>query len=335
MLGRLCLKHFGVIRGSFFLPLLWTGLEYFRSELYPLKFSWLNVGYAFSYSGWQPILHFTGIYGIGFLVMAVAAGLSILKPKTALATAATALVLGLLPSVVRSAIGPARELSLPGMQVAVAGVQLEFPAEFEVIAALDKLIAQHPEAELLFLSEYAFLDGPVPERVRYWCRDHQRYLLAGAKDPAPAQELYDTAFVVGPTGEVLFHQAKCVPVQFMKDGLPAKDQSLWDSPWGKIGICICYDLSYTRVTDRLVKLASRTRARQRVCNPCLPSGQLRHLTICEPFRPDHRVSWFSGERRTNIWDLETCRRGRIAPRSVVGAIRSGRDRLFDHRPCFA
>jgi len=44
-----------------------------------------------------------------------------------------------------------------------------------------------------------------------------------------------------------------VPIQFFKDGLPAPEQKVWNSPWGKIGICICYDLSYTRVTDRLVK----------------------------------------------------------------------------------
>jgi apolipoprotein N-acyltransferase len=31
---------------------------------------------------------------------------------------------------------------------------------------------------------------------------------------------------------------------------------LWDSPWGKIGICVCYDLSYSRVTDRLVNLGA-------------------------------------------------------------------------------
>ena len=44
-----------------------------------------------------------------------------------------------------------------------------------------------------------------------------------------------------------------MPIQFFKDGLPAPEQKVWNSPWGKIGICICYDLSYTRVTDRLVK----------------------------------------------------------------------------------
>jgi apolipoprotein N-acyltransferase len=44
-----------------------------------------------------------------------------------------------------------------------------------------------------------------------------------------------------------------VPIQFFKDGLPAPQQKLWDSPWGQIGLCICYDLSYTRVADRLVQ----------------------------------------------------------------------------------
>ena len=62
--------------------------------------------------------------------------------------------------------------------------------------------------------------------------------------------------MVGPGGDIVFRQVKAVPIQFIKDGLPAPEQKLWDSPWGKIGICVCYDLSYTRVTDRLVKLGA-------------------------------------------------------------------------------
>jgi apolipoprotein N-acyltransferase len=58
---------------------------------------------------------------------------------------------------------------------------------------------------------------------------------------------------VNTNGEIAFQQAKSVPVQFMKDGRPAGQQSLWDSPWGKIGLAICYDLSYTRVTDELIR----------------------------------------------------------------------------------
>jgi apolipoprotein N-acyltransferase len=108
---------------------------------------------------------------------------------------------------------------------------------------------------LVVLSECTF-DGPVPAAVKAWCRDNGRYLIVGGKDPAPGASFYNTAYVVGPGGDVVFRQVKAVPIQFFKDGLRAPEQKLWNSPWGKIGICICYDLSYTRVTDRLVKLGA-------------------------------------------------------------------------------
>jgi hypothetical protein len=46
---------------------------------------------------------------------------------------------------------------------------------------------------------------------------------------------HNTAFVVGPDGDVIFEQAKSVPIQFFNDGRPATSQRLWDSPWGRIG----------------------------------------------------------------------------------------------------
>src|SRR5262249_12719530 len=66
-------------------------------------------------------------------------------------------------------------------------------------------------------------------------------------------QFYNTAFVVGPSGEIVFEQAKSVPIQFFKDGLPAPVQKLWESPWGKIAICVCYDMSYRRVMDRFMR----------------------------------------------------------------------------------
>jgi apolipoprotein N-acyltransferase len=138
----------------------------------------------------------------------------------------------------------------------IAGVQLEFPIPTDVISALNKLLATDASTELFVLSEYTF-DGPVPDGVEAWCREHQRYLIVGGKEDGPNRNFYNTAFVIGPTGDIVFRQGKCVPIQFFKDGLPAREQKLWDSPWGKIGICICYDLSYTRVTDELVRLGAQ------------------------------------------------------------------------------
>ncbi len=254
-LARLCLLRFGQTWGVLLVPFIWTGLEYFRSELYYLRFSWLNVGYAFSNSSALPMFHWLGIYGVGFLA-AAAAAISLLPLKrAALFSLAVALLAVSVPLLQTSSL-PGTSGPLADRSVRVAGVQMEFPSDAEVVSSLDHLLRVEPQAELLVLSEYTF-DDPVPDKIAGWCRDHQRHLVVGGKDPAPKSNFYDTAFVIGPTGEIIFRQVKCVPIQFFKDGLPAREQRLWDSPWGKIGLCICYDLSYARVTDRLVRLGAQ------------------------------------------------------------------------------
>lgn len=252
-LGRMCLINFGAVRGGLILPFLWTGLEYFRSELYYLRFSWLNIGYAFSASAYRPALNFLGMYGIGFFAVTVAAGIWLLGLKRVVIFVGVAT---LSCAVIWSIFWGGRDKKTLGKPIQLAGVQLEFPAEHEVISALNKLIATKPETQIIVLCEYAFLD-PIPDKIKTWCKEHRRYLVAGGKDPLPSGDFYDTAFVVGTNGDIVFKQGKSVPVQFLKDGLPAKEQKLWESPWGKIGICICYDLSYTRVTDRLVRLGTQ------------------------------------------------------------------------------
>ena len=227
-------------------PALWTGIEFFRSELYPLKFSWLSVGYLFSErSGLFPVGPL-GVYGTGFILFLVAA---LLEPSANGVKLAALCFLGLLIH----ATNPA-PLAAAGTSVKVAGIQLEFPPDLTVPGHLDRVLTSHPDAQILVLSEYAF-DGPVPPRVRDWCRRNNRYLVAGGKEEVFAggqQTFRNTAFVIGPNGETAFQQGKSVPIQFFNDGLPARDQQAWSSPWGRIAIPTCYDLSYRRVTDRFV-----------------------------------------------------------------------------------
>jgi apolipoprotein N-acyltransferase len=253
ILGRACRVRFGSARSALIIPFLWTGLEYFRSELYYLRFSWLNEGYVFAHNlDWLP-LKFLGMYGFGFAMMAVISLSGLPKSKSR----PIALALGLAVLAVLNNL-PARQITAnaaPRTTVQVAGVQMEFPSKTEILFNLKKLLKAHPEAQLVVLSEYT-IDGPVPEYLKQWCRENGRYLVVGAKDPAPNKNYYDTAFVVGPTGETVFQQGKSVPIQFFKDGLPAKEQKLWDSPWGKLGFCVCYDLSYSRVTDKLISLGA-------------------------------------------------------------------------------
>jgi apolipoprotein N-acyltransferase len=253
-LARLCLVKFGPRWGWLLIPFVWTGLEYFRSELYYLRFSWLNPSYAFVGTPWQGVLKLVGNYGAGFLLVGLASAAACLWQKSRI-RAATVLLAGTggvcLVGFLSGGESPTQAVS----RVRVAGVQMEFPTEKGVLFHLNDAIRAHPDAELVVLSEYTF-DGPVPPAVKEWCRENGRYLIVGGKAPALGASFYNTAYVVGPGGTIVFRQAKAVPIQFFKDGLPAREQKLWNSPWGKIGICVCYDLSYSRVTDRLVKLGA-------------------------------------------------------------------------------
>ncbi|HAM73868.1 MAG TPA: hypothetical protein DCM86_19730 [Verrucomicrobiales bacterium] len=246
-LGRLVVHRYGLRIGLLLTPFLWTGLEYFRSELYYLRFSWINVGYAMSGTPLHVLLHAWGVYGVGFL--SAAAGAAWLaadgggrRVAHVLAVAGSALlVAGWHPSA-----SAGRDV------IPVAGLQLEDADVEEVPQRLSRLVDSCPEARLIVLQEY-LLGGEVPPALKGWCREHGRWLVVGGKRQTEGVRWQNTAFVVNPGGEVVFRQGKSVPIQFVDDGVAADSQKLWESPWGRIGIAICYDLSYSRVMDRLVE----------------------------------------------------------------------------------
>ncbi len=221
------------------------GVEYFRSECYYLKFAWLLPGQAAAFLPgvrWECI----GVYGLGFLYVSAAAMIVGRSKRVRLIGAGAAALFAILMYV--PALAPAEEKG----ELHVAGVQLEQPDDQQAADALDRLAIAHPEAQILVLSEYSFAGG-VPEVVRDVVRKHQRYLIAGGIKLLSQGQFYDTAFVIGPDGQDVFEQVKSVPVQFMGDGLPAPQRRVWESPWGKIGVAICYDVSYARVMDDFVR----------------------------------------------------------------------------------
>ena len=264
MLTHLAIVRLGLKRTALLVPFLWVGLEYFRSELYYLKFSWLNVGYAFSGKPFT-LFRILGIYGFGCVLVMCATLLS-LWPKKSSARFFQMQAASLLVMIVIFAqwLVTSWTFYVPRPNLVVAGVQLEFPDTDQVITALDRIVAEQKRlanrignppltnVELVVLSEYT-VDGEPPDALRDWCRINQKFLIVGGKDSSPGMNFYNTAFVISTNGEIVFKQVKSVPIQFFKDGLPAPEQKLWDSPWGKIGICICYDLCYTGVTDELVR----------------------------------------------------------------------------------
>lgn len=252
----LLLSHLAVRRwpvaGRWMIPVFWLSLEYFRSELYPLRFAWLTPGTCLSNPQWS-FLASMGVYGFSFLVLLTL----VVLDSAQIANRRTLLVFALLPASLFFLPGRfADSRASNGNGPYVTGIQLEGPTVPEVIEALNRARQDNPETDLYVLSEYTFDDVPPPE-ILSWCREHRCHLIAGGKDPVPGESTFrNTAFVVSPEGEIVFRQSKSVPVQFMSDGLPAQSQALWESPWGRIGIAICYDLSYSRVVDRLIELGA-------------------------------------------------------------------------------
>jgi apolipoprotein N-acyltransferase len=247
-----CNRRWGKAKAAWLIPFVWTGLEYFRSELYYLKFSWLNVGYTFPNSLLLPLFNY-GMFAVGFLIFSIAA---ILCCKSQVRRVGVDWILISLFIIGAGAnllqfISAARH-ETPNPPLSLAGIQMEFPSPGVIPKALNAALAKNTNAPIFVLSEYT-LDGPVPDSLKNWCRKNSRFLVVGGTEPAGTNNYHNTAYVVGTNGEIVFQQVKSVPIQFFRDGLPAPEQKVWNSPWGKIGICICYDLSYTRVTDELVR----------------------------------------------------------------------------------
>ena len=168
VLQRIAWLRLGPLWGTLSAPVLWTALEYFRSELYFLRFSWLSAGYLLpSVSRW------TGMYGAGFALMLVSA-LAVVawtRPRwrfAAAVVAASAVCLAFLPRG-----GDDGESSLK-----VAGAQLEEASDATILRTLDELDAKYPGTPLFVLSEYSFASA-IPPEIKAWCARHQRWLGRG------------------------------------------------------------------------------------------------------------------------------------------------------------
>lgn len=228
-------------------PFIWTGLEYFRSELYYLRFGWLTFGMANHAAA-------IGVFAYGFFIIVSASVAQALPRRWKLSGGFCLIVLITFFFFLRNlqAHLVSYALSTNNRTLTVAGVQLEFPNDHQVLAALNQARAKFPDTQLFMLSEYTF-QNPVPQTVCDWCASNQVYLVVGGKEPLGGTNFYNMAYVIGTNGNIVHQQVKSVPIQFFKDGLPAPERKVWDSPWGKLGVLTCYDLSYTRVVDDFVR----------------------------------------------------------------------------------
>lgn len=115
--------------------------------------------------------------------------------------------------------------------------------------------------------------------IQQWAHRFHLWLLAGSIPEVAEEGLYNSSYLAGPAGELLGYYRKMhlfpafhEPTVFQ----PGRENLPLLTPWGKVGVQICFDLRFPQGFQEL-----RTQGARLVCLPAqFPNPRLQHwLTL--------------------------------------------------------
>jgi len=251
-----------------FVPIIWVAVEFFRSECYPLRFSWLSLGY----SQWQnlPLLQSAslfGVYGISFLIVLVNATIAwaiadfrfqISDIKKRILPVVTIAVIVSASFIYGKAVLHDTRYAISDKRLKVAIIQDESHSLSRLASLTHEATKEKPD--LVIWPEYSLPyfyvgKGEKFEELTNLAREVKSYLIVGVIDSAKIPGKFtNKALIFSSQGNLIGEYAKIHTVQFVEDLLiPGKEAKVFDTPLGKLGIELCYDLDYTDITRALVK----------------------------------------------------------------------------------
>jgi apolipoprotein N-acyltransferase len=224
-----------------FSALAWTGTEFVRCELMPLKFPWMNLGLALE--PW-PLVSWVGVYGLGFGCMLTLAAI--------LFKAARARWLILIWVLITSSPG-VREPNQAEAVVKVVAVQAEGAATETYM----KLASDAAEGTQLVVWPENTMPIDVRnvarselEKVQAFALKQKSLLVFGTHTRLEGPKWQNTALTVDGT-QVLGEHGKNHPVHLFNDGEQGKTALPVDTPLGKIGTPICFDCDFQDVVRKM------------------------------------------------------------------------------------
>ena len=126
------------------------------------------------------------------------------------------------------------------------------------------------ERDKLAVAEPIDGDGPIMRALRSMARDLDLWLIAGGMatpGPAGSHKVYNTALGLDPSGQVCARYDKIHLFDVdLPDGTclresgacqPGSTPTLMESPWGPIGLSICYDLRFPELYRRYARDGAR------------------------------------------------------------------------------
>ncbi len=238
--------------------LLWAGLEYFRAEVWWLQCAWLAIGYSQTpFTAMLQTCSLIGVYGLSALMLSTNAALFQLIKGKHRAPAAAMLLL----SAALALWGLRREATFPaknGRELKVALVQDE-SADLKRLSVFS-LGGEAAGADLLIWPEYSFLvaserdPGNIALLAKALKGSGATAVVGAAvmPDEKLRTPLRDFMWLLSPDGKLLGRYDKMHPVPFVekdlrdtwKNMIPNRDPRPVDTPAGRLGPQICYDLDF-------------------------------------------------------------------------------------------
>lgn len=228
------------------LAVLWTGTEYFRGELFALRFPWITPGTALPPGALTP---WVGTYGLTLVIVLGGAWLAGwgrgARPEGRGRTLAGGLLLlAVGASVVLRGAAPRPETPLK-----VAAVQGEMQpfTEYlrlsrEITGPVDAIV--WPEYALSF--DLRTDPGALTEVEALIAETGARVLIVGSRTDHGDGTWSNTAITLGRDGPLGAHH-KNRPVHFFDDGEPGDEARAIATPIGRIATPICFDNDYAPV----------------------------------------------------------------------------------------
>ncbi len=153
----------------------------------------------------------------------------------------------------------------------IAGLQLELRKENNLSYLGEEIRSvkqRFPWIDMVVLSELCChgtsvhhaerLPGPTEEEFSRFARDNEVWLVPGSMFERSGTDVFNTASVINPTGEVVARYRKVFPFYPYEEGVKAGDSfCVFDVPGaGRFGISICYDIWIPESTRALAWLGA-------------------------------------------------------------------------------
>lgn len=156
-------------------------------------------------------------------------------------------------------------------QIGIAGIQMQLDAAENISTMRNRLAAlmrTFPWVEMVLFSELtpfgtpkqfaAPLPNSAEEQFQAMAQQHRIWLVPGSMYERVENEIYNTAAVINPQGEIVARYRKIFPFYPYEQNVASGDQfCVFDVPTvGRFGVCICYDLWFPETARTLTAMGA-------------------------------------------------------------------------------